>query len=67
MFTLIKGAFAQRRKTVINSMANSGTVDATKEQLHEALIDSGIDPQRRGETFTLEEFIRLADRLRGIM
>ncbi len=67
MFALIKGAFAQRRKTVINSMANSGIVDASKEKLLAALEEAGIDPKRRGETFTLKEFIRLSDCLREIM
>lgn len=46
-------AFAQRRKTLRNNFKG-----VLAEQALEAL---GIDPQRRPETLTLEEFVRLAN------
>jgi len=46
-------AFAQRRKTLRNNM--KGYVS------EEELEDLGLDPQRRPETLSLEEFVRLAN------
>ena len=46
---LVKAAFAQRRKTLWNAV--KGLPGA-----REALEKTGIDPQRRGETLTVEEF-----------
>lgn len=57
---LVKGAFAQRRKTLRNSLLGSGW---SAEQIDRALAAAGIDPGRRGETLRLEEFGALADRL----
>ncbi len=56
--TLVKGAFAQRRKTLRNSLLGSGWPAA---QLDRALETTGIDPRRRGESLTLVEFGRLAN------
>ena len=49
---LVRAAFAQRRKTLRNTLR--GLIDA------EQMLAAGIDPQRRAETLTLEEFGRLA-------
>jgi 16S rRNA (adenine1518-N6/adenine1519-N6)-dimethyltransferase len=50
---LVAAAFAQRRKTLRN--AARACVDAG------AFAAAGIDPGRRGETLSVEEFVRLAD------
>ena len=57
---LVRGAFAQRRKTLRNSLLGSGW---PPEQIDPALDDADIDPRRRGETLTLAEFGRLANAL----
>jgi 16S rRNA (adenine1518-N6/adenine1519-N6)-dimethyltransferase len=49
---IVQAAFAQRRKTLRNNLM--GIVDAAEMQRIE------IDPNRRAETLTLEEFARLA-------
>jgi 16S rRNA (adenine1518-N6/adenine1519-N6)-dimethyltransferase len=49
---LVSGAFAQRRKTLRNTLK-----DWLSEQQWQA---AGVDPQRRAETLSLEEFARLA-------
>ncbi|MGI6698635.1 MAG: 16S rRNA (adenine(1518)-N(6)/adenine(1519)-N(6))-dimethyltransferase RsmA [Clostridia bacterium] len=60
LFKLVKGAFGQRRKTLLNALGSSfATLD--KQRLGEALEASGIDPKRRGETLSIDEFCRLAD------
>ncbi|HYV44551.1 MAG TPA: 16S rRNA (adenine(1518)-N(6)/adenine(1519)-N(6))-dimethyltransferase RsmA [Myxococcaceae bacterium] len=51
---VVKAAFAQRRKTLLNSMRSASGL-ATPEQLAAALQSAGIDPTRRGETLGIEE------------
>ncbi|NLT95147.1 MAG: 16S rRNA (adenine(1518)-N(6)/adenine(1519)-N(6))-dimethyltransferase RsmA [Clostridia bacterium] len=58
--SLIKAAFNQRRKTLTNALKG---LNIEKEQILKVLEDAGIDPQRRGETLSLEEFVRIANRL----
>ncbi|HQU49962.1 MAG TPA: 16S rRNA (adenine(1518)-N(6)/adenine(1519)-N(6))-dimethyltransferase RsmA [Casimicrobiaceae bacterium] len=54
---IVAAAFAQRRKTLRNALAN---VVAPA-----AFAAAGIDPQRRGETLSVAEFVRLADATLG--
>ncbi len=63
MFLLIRASFAQRRKTLVNGVANSAELSFTKDQVASALEKMGIKADVRGETFTLTEFARLADTL----
>ena len=60
MFRLIKAAFGQRRKTLLNALT-AASVDVKKEHLPGILKAATIDGGRRGETLSLEEFARLAD------
>jgi len=52
---LVKAGFAQRRKTLINSLKSDKTL-GTHEQLLAALATAGIDPTRRAETLSSVEF-----------
>lgn len=54
-FRLVKTAFSQRRKTLSNSLKGLG------EDIRDVMVSAGIDPQRRPETLSLEEFARLSD------
>jgi 16S rRNA (adenine1518-N6/adenine1519-N6)-dimethyltransferase len=56
-FRLVKAAFAQRRKTLSNSLKGF------REDMTGILVSSGIDPQRRPETLSIGEFARLSDAL----
>jgi 16S rRNA (adenine1518-N6/adenine1519-N6)-dimethyltransferase len=60
--TVVKACFGYRRKTLLNALKHS------ELPLHESpeskMEAAGIDPQRRPETLTIEEFIRLAKALR---
>ncbi|MFQ6133042.1 MAG: 16S rRNA (adenine(1518)-N(6)/adenine(1519)-N(6))-dimethyltransferase RsmA [Armatimonadota bacterium] len=60
LLAVTRGALAQRRKTVLNSLAGSGRIGLDREDLRAALADAGIEPGRRGETLSLEEFAALA-------
>jgi len=59
---LVKGAFNQRRKTLLNSLRSAG-FDADDGALTEAFSRSGIDGGRRGETLSLDEFAALSREL----
>lgn len=58
-FKVVKAAFGQRRKTLLNSIASMGNL--TKDMVKEALEEAGIDPKRRGETLSLDEFANLSN------
>ncbi|MCX5850229.1 MAG: 16S rRNA (adenine(1518)-N(6)/adenine(1519)-N(6))-dimethyltransferase RsmA [Deltaproteobacteria bacterium] len=54
---LVRDSFAHRRKMLINNLKKSKLLEGVLESLlKETLIFGGIDPQRRGETLTIEEF-----------
>lgn len=55
--SVVRAAFAQRRKTLKNNLA--GTLDAA------TIADLGIDPARRAETLTLAEFRTLGRAVQG--
>lgn len=58
---LVKAAFAQRRKTLINAL--SAGLAMSKQELEQKLTKSGIDCQLRGEALTLEDYIRIAENI----
>ena len=60
---VVKGAFAHRRKTILNSLGGTLTSWGNKE-LREALTLCAIDPVRRAETLDIDEFITLADTMK---
>jgi 16S rRNA (adenine1518-N6/adenine1519-N6)-dimethyltransferase len=55
---LVRAAFTQRRKTIRNSLLGSGWPAETVDRL---LAANDIDPKRRGETLTLQEFAALSN------
>ncbi|MDA8235775.1 MAG: 16S rRNA (adenine(1518)-N(6)/adenine(1519)-N(6))-dimethyltransferase RsmA [Clostridia bacterium] len=63
-FRTIKGAFGQRRKTLLNALSNA-KLGLSKEELADLLNRLGIDPNRRGETLSLQEFAALANLVEG--
>lgn len=63
-FKLTKSAFVLRRKTLWNNLLNTyGKEEATRAWLETSLQQAEIDPKRRGETLSLEEFARLSNAL----
>ena len=57
-FRVVKAGFAQRRKTFSNTMKTTGL---SKDRIEELLAKANIYGQRRGETFTLQEFADVAN------
>ena len=60
---VIRGAFAHRRKTLINSCREEGWEEPV---LRRALEETNIDPRRRAETLTVKEFIALTHSVRPL-
>ena len=63
--SVIRSAFAQRRKTLRNSLTRSGNFGAPQTVVSEAFDITGIDPGRRPQTVTLDEFAMLARAIRS--
>lgn len=69
MFSLIRAAFGQRRKTLVNSVSGSpelsrrAGIDVSKEHLLSLLEEQQLPLAVRGETLELSEFAALADGL----
>jgi len=63
MFKLIRASFNQRRKTLVNGVANFAGLGYSKEQVAEALVLAGLPDNIRGEALDLEKFARLSDEL----
>jgi len=62
--SVVHAAFATRRKTLYNSLRASRAIPVKQERLHGILKSLSIDPNRRGETLQIEEFVCLARRIR---
>lgn len=63
MFRLIRAAFAQRRKTLVNTLRNDSSLSYSREQLETVLSAMGLPAAVRGERLSLAEFAELSDRL----
>lgn len=63
-FKLTRGAFVQRRKTIVNNY-QSLFVDGKKKkaEITEMIEKAGIDPRRRGESLSIEEYKQIYDAL----
>ena len=57
-FRVVKAAFSLRRKMLSNALKNMGI---TSQQAQEWLNLAGIDPKRRGETLSLQDFANLTN------
>lgn len=64
LFAVARGSFVQRRKTLLNNLQSSlPDGKAKKEEIMSAFERIGMDPGRRGETLSIEEFGELSNAL----
>ena len=63
-FRLVRAAFGQRRKTLLNALTGAGL---TKELCRAGLAAAGIAESLRGEQLSLADFARLSDAVGGIL
>jgi 16S rRNA (adenine1518-N6/adenine1519-N6)-dimethyltransferase len=61
LFAVIRAAFNQRRKTLVNSLSNAANLGISRAMAEEAISHMGLKPQVRGEALTLEEFALLSN------
>lgn len=58
-FTIVKGAFAQRRKTALNSISNS--IAVKKEALAQVFDELQLDADVRAERLSMQDFINISE------
>lgn len=63
MFNIIRAAFNQRRKTLVNSLNNAAGLSINKERVFSVLEQMNLPATIRGEALTLEQFAELAESL----
>ncbi len=66
LFRTIRAAFEQRRKTLVNALANGGILGGDKERIRDVLQGLNISPGARGEELTLEQYCKIADNIYGL-
>ncbi len=60
LFAVIRGAFAKRRKTLLNSLTGE-LGGLSREEINAVLDSAGIEPTVRGEKLSLEDFAKIAN------
>ena len=63
LFRIIKLAFMQKRKTLLNALSNGNL--ASKQDIEKMLQNLGFDLKIRGEQLSLENFAKIADYIQG--
>ncbi|MGC8739332.1 MAG: 16S rRNA (adenine(1518)-N(6)/adenine(1519)-N(6))-dimethyltransferase RsmA [Candidatus Hydrogenedens sp.] len=63
---IVHSAFSQRRKSLKNALSKSPLLHYSPAQVLSALQDTGIDPSRRAETLTWQDFVLLTEALEKI-
>ena len=63
MFQIIRASFNQRRKTLVNGLANAPEPHIPKEITTEVLEEMGLSASVRGEALTLAQFAELSNRI----
>ena len=62
LFEVIKIAFMQKRKTLLNALSNSGKF-GTKDNIAKILLNLGVDTKIRPEKLTLEQFAKISQNI----
>ena len=61
LFSVIKAAYAQRRKTLLNGLTAAYGSKFSKDELRQAIVDCGLQDAIRGERLTLQDFANLSN------
>ena len=62
--SVVRSAFAYRRKTLANALARSEAVEILPGEAQALLASLGLEPRSRGEALDLESFVKLTEALR---
>lgn len=60
-FKMVKAAFAQRRKTVLNALSSGMGID--KQKISDAVQNAGLPPAVRAEALTMEQLVDLSNEI----
>lgn len=60
-FKMVKSAFAQRRKTILNSLSSGMGID--KSKITAAVEKAGLSPTARAEALTMEQLVELSNKI----
>lgn len=63
LFAVIRASFNQRRKTLVNGLANAANLGVNRQIVEKTLDEMGLSRQIRGETLNLQQFTDLSNRL----
>lgn len=63
---IVRGAFQQRRKTLLNSLTSTDSLNLNKEKTASLLAAAQIPAATRPERLTVEDFVRLANCLANL-
>lgn len=63
LFQVVRAAFAQRRKTLLNGLSSACGSRFSKDELRNIITECGLPEDIRGERLGLDEFAQLADKL----
>ncbi|MGC5326788.1 16S rRNA (adenine(1518)-N(6)/adenine(1519)-N(6))-dimethyltransferase RsmA [Brevibacillus sp. SYSU BS000544] len=66
-FRVVRASFGQRRKTLLNNLTSNLVSKDQKDIVLKALEATGIDPSRRGETLSIEEFAKLSNSFAALL
>ncbi|AFH66062.1 16S rRNA (adenine(1518)-N(6)/adenine(1519)-N(6))-dimethyltransferase RsmA [Paenibacillus caseinilyticus] len=66
-FDVIQASFTQRRKTIYNNLSAKYFTKENKGELEGLLREAGIEPSRRGETLSMQEYAELSKRLKAYL
>ena len=62
MFRLVRAAFGQRRKTLVNALS-SAVHEVTKQELTDSVTACGLGENVRGETLSIRDYCLLSDEI----
>jgi len=62
-FKIIKAVFGQRRKILLNALLGSNMFNIEKSKFNNILLSLKINPKRRGETLSLQEFANIQEKV----
>jgi 16S rRNA (adenine1518-N6/adenine1519-N6)-dimethyltransferase len=60
-FRMVRSAFGQRRKTLVNTLARAPWNPLSKEETAQIITETGISPQIRGEDLAVDEYVALTN------
>ncbi len=67
LFRVVRAAFGQRRKQLVNALAGAPQLTLDKDGAREALSRARITTSRRGETLSLQEFVTLTEAVEEVV